>query len=79
MAPAKGRDPLVAQAKWRDSLVSQMEGRDPLVTQADLSVSCVCSPAVALLHKNGPCHRRKICTKSLRLISYYTQSSRVEE
>ena len=51
------------------------EGRDPLVTQADLSAPRVCSSAIALLHKKGPCHRRKIGVNSLWLYSYYTQSS----
>ena len=50
------------------------EERVPLVTQADLPAPCVCSQAVALLHKKGPCHRRKICANSLWLYSYYTQS-----
>ena len=35
----------------------------------------MCSPAVALLHKKGPHHRRKIFANSLWLYSYYTQSS----
>ena len=35
----------------------------------------VSSPAVSLLHKMGCRHRRKICAKSPRLYSYYTQSS----
>ena len=51
------------------------EGRDLLVTQADLSAPHVCFLAVAQLHKKGPCHRRKICANSLRLYSYYIQSS----
>ena len=51
------------------------EGRDPLVTQADLSAPRVSSPAVTLLHKKGPRHRRKICANSLWLYSYYTQAS----
>ena len=61
---------------WRrDPLVAQAKGRDPLVTQADLSAPHACSPAVALLHKKGPRHRRKICANSLWLYSYYTQWS----
>ena len=36
---------------------------------------CVCSPAVALLHKNGPRHRRKIWANNLWLYSYFTQMS----
>ena len=51
------------------------ERRYPLVTQADLSAPRVCSPAVALPHKKGPRHRRKICANSLWQYSYYTQSS----
>ena len=51
------------------------EERDLLVTQADLSAPRVCSPAVALLPKNGPRNRRKICMTSLGLYSYYTQPS----
>ena len=35
----------------------------------------VCSPAVALLHKMSPRHRRKICANSLWLHSYVTQTS----
>ena len=35
----------------------------------------VCSPTVALLHKKGPRHRRKICANSLWLYSYFTQTS----
>ena len=35
----------------------------------------VCSPAVALLHTKGPCHRRKICVNSPWLYSYFTQTS----
>ena len=50
------------------------EGRDPLVTQADMSAPRVCFPAVALLHKKGPHHKRKIYGNHLLLYSYYTQS-----
>ena len=50
-------------------------GRDLLVPQADLLAPRVCSPAVALLHKKGHRHRRKICANTLWLYSSYTQSS----
>ena len=60
----QGRDLMVTQARWRDQVV----------TQAGMSAPQVCSPAVAQLHKKGPRHRRKICTNSLWLYSYYTQS-----
>ena len=49
--------------------------RDPLVTQADLSGPRVRSPAVALFHKKGLRHRRKICANSSWLYSYDIQSS----
>ena len=35
----------------------------------------VCSPAVALLHKKGPHHRRKMCANFLWLYSYFKQTS----
>ena len=35
----------------------------------------VCFPAVALLHKKSPRRRKKICAKSFRLYSYFTQTS----
>ena len=60
IAQTKERGPLVSQAKGEIPLVSQAMERDPLVTQADLSALGVCSPAVTLLHKKGPRHRRKI-------------------
>ena len=47
-------------------------------THRTLKQTCqllVCSPAVALLHKKGPRHRRKICANSLWLYPYNTQSS----
>ena len=61
---------LKAVIRW-----SQHAKRDPLVTQGDLSAPRVCSPAIVLLHKKGPRHRRKICANSRWLYSYYTQSS----
>ena len=61
---------------WRQRSAScSSKGRDPLVTQADLSAPRECSSAVALLHKKGPLHRRKVCANSLWLYSYCTQSS----
>ena len=35
----------------------------------------MCSPAVTLLHKKGPSHRRKICANFLWLYSYSSQTS----
>ena len=64
-------------SKGERSAGRSSEGRDLVVTQADLSAPRVCSPVVALLHKKGPRHRRKICANSLLVYSYYTQSSRL--
>ena len=56
------------------------EGRDPLFTHGDLSAPlCVCSPAVALLHKEGPRHRRKIGANSLCLYSCLHTNVTVKE
>ena len=55
------------------------EGRDPLVTQAYLSAPRVYSPAVSLLHKKGPRHRRKLCAKSLSDCIPTTHNRTVEE
>ena len=49
------------------------------MTRCSLKQTCqlplVCSLAVALLHKKGPCHRRKIYANSLWLYSYCTQTT----
>ena len=46
-----------------------------LNTDVVLSTSRVCSPAIGLLQKKAPHHRRKICVDTLWLYSYFTQTS----
>ena len=64
---------------WRQrSACHSSEGKRP-VGHSSRSViptppSRVCPLAVALLHKKGPRHRRKICANSLWLYSFYIQS-----
>ena len=65
---------LVGQAKGRDLLVSQVKGETRWSLKQTCQLPCVCSPAIALLHKKGPCHRRKICANSFWLYSYFTQT-----
>ena len=85
VAQAKGRGRLVSQAKaethWslkrRGKVGWSLKRRQRPTGRLGEPVSPprVCSPAVALLHKKGPCHRRKICANSLWLYFYYTQLS----
>ena len=70
---------LMAEIQWSFKRSGEVRwslkwGRDLLVTQADLSALRVCSPVVALLHKMGPRHRRKICANSLWIYFYDIQS-----
>ena len=71
----EGRDRLVAQAKGRDQLATQTKGETRWSLKQTCQLHRVCSPAVTLLHKKGPRHRRNICANSLWLYSYLTQTS----
>ena len=60
---------------WKDNLRSViLDWRQRPAGHSSRPDSCVCSPAVLLLHKKGPCHRR-LCVNPPWLYSYYTQSS----